>query len=138
MGSSSSSFTSPFVPSSSLAASSVSSSVDYPDHLVCSITFTLFRDPVFLAETGTTYERHALENFFRLSQRPRDPRTNADLQSTDYYVNWDKRREVQAYLDANPGHIPDSWPSRDLLPPTPQSRAVKRRRADILGFDLFM
>jgi hypothetical protein len=34
--------------------------VEEPTHLLCSITLALLRDPVFVPQSGNTYERDAL------------------------------------------------------------------------------
>ena len=56
----------------------------------------LFRDPVFVPESGNTYERNALLRFWNSSPAAqlRDPLTNLELTSDQTFANWDKRREV--------------------------------------------
>lgn len=93
--------------------------VDEPESLLCPITRSMFRDPAFVAESGNTYERDALYKFWDLSSRARarDPLTNEVLKSRAVYTNWDKRREVAAWLDAHPGVVPSGWVSRETPPP---------------------
>jgi hypothetical protein len=98
--------------------------IDEPESLLCPITREIFRDPVFVGEVGNTYERVAIESFWeRLGRSKRDPLTNAELSSTSTFVNWDKRREVQRYLDAHPLHTPQGWLSREVPRPSPTSTA---------------
>lgn len=106
---------------------------DEPHALCCPITMTLLRDPVFLGEAGTTYERSALEAFWRTerSGRRRDPLTNRELHSAQVFVNWDVRRQVAAWLAEHPTRVPAGWASRDDIPPAQsveeQRRAARRR-----------
>jgi hypothetical protein len=94
--------------------------VDEPDALLCPITREVFKDPVFVGESGNTYERGALESFWkRLELTKRDPLTNKELTDTSIFVNWDKRREVQRFLDAHPSYAPQGWSSRAVPRPTP-------------------
>jgi len=90
--------------------------IDEPQELCCPILHTLFRDPVFVPESGTTYEREAITQFWSRSQRLVDPLTNKQLSSAQTYVNWDKRREVSAWLAQHPTHTPAGWASRDDIP----------------------
>ena len=99
-------------------ASSSSSSIDEPEHLLCPITRAMFRDPVFVPASGNTYERAAVARFWSGSSRARDPLTNATLRSRSVYTNWDKRREVADWLTANPTTTPSGWDSR--TPPAPE------------------
>ena len=92
--------------------------VDEPEHLCCPITRAMFRDPVFVAESGNTYERDAVQRFWRDASSPaRDPLTNEALKSRAVYTNWDKRREVAAWLDAHEGVVPSGWTERRAPPP---------------------
>jgi hypothetical protein len=94
-----------------------SNSVEEPAHLLCPITWEIFRDPVFLAESGNTYEREAIETYFadRCLNSPKDPLTNLPLSSTAKYINWDKRREVYEFLDRFPSYTPEGWKSRKVV-----------------------
>ena len=38
---------------------------DEPEELLCPITKAMMRDPVFVAGSGNTYEREAIETFWR-------------------------------------------------------------------------
>ena len=56
--------------------------VEEPDALCCPITHCMLRDPVFVPESGTTYEREALLNFWRTcAGRRRDVLSNQPLSS---------------------------------------------------------
>lgn len=65
-----------------------------PLHLCCPITHMLFRDPVFVPESGSTYEREAVLQFWRQSrgQPLRDAFSNMTLTSRTVLTNWGKRR----------------------------------------------
>mmetsp|Transcript_36331 Transcript_36331/g.117053 ORF Transcript_36331/g.117053 Transcript_36331/m.117053 type:complete len:449 (+) Transcript_36331:2-1348(+) len=96
-----------------------------PSHLCCPITHTLFRDPVFVPESGTTYERAAIVHFWSQPGERRDALTNIPIRSDVLYTNWGKRREVAAWLAENPEHMPHGWRSRDDMPaaqPPPDRR----------------
>lgn len=103
-----------------------------PDNLLCPVTHILFRDPVFVVDSGNTYERDALCDFWRQTGDSRDPLTNQRLASRDVRTNWGVRREVQAFLDAHPDFVPGGWDSRQLpapdqanvLPERPQEAAA--------------
>ena len=93
---------------------------DEPEALCCPIMKVMMRDPVFLAGSGNTYERYAIEEFWRCCPprgRKRDPLTNADVANASLFTNWDKRREVQAWLSRNEGKVPAGWASRDDVRP---------------------
>ena len=67
-----------------------------------------FSDPVFVPCSGNTYEREALEKFWASAPgRARDPLTNVETRANSrvVYTNWDKRREVRDYLDAQVGGL---------------------------------
>lgn len=88
-----------------------------PQHLLCPITQVLFRDPVFVIDSGNTYDRDALLRYWARVGEARDPLTNVSLASREVRTNWDARRQVQAFLDERPAYVPDGWDSRELLPP---------------------
>ena len=69
-----------------------------PDALLCPVTRVMFRDPV-VCESGHTYERAALEQFWASAPQPRDPVTNVVVSAAILLPNWDKRRCVAAWLD---------------------------------------
>jgi hypothetical protein len=93
--------------------------MDEPAALCCSITHCMFRDPVVVVESGNTYERAAILEFWSHHSVPRDPLTNTVLTTQQLCVNWDKRREVAALLDQHPDHLPHGWASRDIPPFSP-------------------
>jgi hypothetical protein len=102
-----------------------------PEDLTCPITKMMFRDPVFVAGSGNTYERDAIETFWRAKRDRRDPLTNASVKNANVFTNWTKRREVDAWLTRHPDQIPEGWCSRDVPRPLEErdARAARRRRA---------
>ena len=90
--------------------------VEEPDHLLCPITRVMFRDPVFLVESGHTYEREAIEHHLRRSEI--DPRSNVRIGTKRVVTNWTVRNAVQAWLDEKPGVTPDGWDTREMLSPS--------------------
>jgi len=98
--------------------------VEEPRSLVCPITMMVYVDPVFVPESGNTYERAAIARCWAsCASSRRDPITNLPVNSTQVYTNWDKRREVQAFLDAHPCYTPEGWTSRQVPPPPPNTPA---------------
>eukprot|EP00929_Paragymnodinium_shiwhaense_P027458 TRINITY_DN16112_c0_g3_i1.p1 TRINITY_DN16112_c0_g3~~TRINITY_DN16112_c0_g3_i1.p1 ORF type:complete len:469 (-),score=45.48 TRINITY_DN16112_c0_g3_i1:179-1522(-) len=87
-----------------------------PDRLLCSVTQVMFRDPVFVPESGNTYERDAILQYWASQARPRDPLTNTLLQTTALYTNWGVRREVQRFLEASPDYTPQGWTGCRVVP----------------------
>ena len=88
-----------------------------PEVLMCPITRTMFRDPVFVFDSGHTYERSAILSHFGRNGA-RDPLTRRALSSTKVMTNWSVRQIVQAWLDKHPSVTPDGWDSRELLEPS--------------------
>ena len=88
-----------------------------PEELMCPITRTMFRDPVFVFDSGHTYERSAILSHFRRNGA-KDPLTRRALSSTKVMTIWAMRNVVQAWLDKHPGVTPDGWDSRELLEPS--------------------
>ena len=88
-----------------------------PEELLCPITRTVFRDPVFVFDSGHTYERIAILSHFDRNGA-KDPLTRLALSSTKVKTNWAMRNVVQAWLDKHPGVTPDGWDSRELLEPS--------------------
>eukprot|EP00960_Hanusia_phi_P050913 760495-Hanusia_phi.AAC.1 len=98
---------------------SVYNNVEEPYQLCCPIMGVMYRDPVFVPGSGNTYERSAIESFWRNrihGTKPRDPLTNIDLKGETVYVNWDKRREVATWLAEHPEYIPCGWSTRSDVP----------------------
>ena len=95
-----------------------------PEDLTCPITKLMFRDPVFVAGSGNTYERDAIETFWRDRRDRRDPLTNARLKNANLFTNWTKRREVDAWLTRPPTQTPEGWTSRAAPPPLEARDAV--------------
>ena len=88
-----------------------------PEELLCPITRTVFRDPVFVLESGHTYERSAILSHFRRNGA-KDPLTRRALSSTKVVTNWAVRQIVRDWLDKHPDVTPDGWDSRELLEPS--------------------
>ena len=88
-----------------------------PEELLCSITRTMFRDPVMVVESGHTYERSAVLTHFE-RDGAKDPITGRALSSTTVTTNRTVRQIVQAWLDRHPDVTPDGWDSRELLEPS--------------------
>ena len=88
-----------------------------PEELMCPITRTMFRDPVFVVDSGHTYERSAIMSHFERNGA-KDPLTRRALSSTKVMTIWAMRNVVQAWLDKHPGVTPDGWDSRELLEPS--------------------
>jgi leucine-rich repeat protein SHOC2 len=88
-----------------------------PEELMCPITRTMFRDPVFVVDSGHTYERSAILSHFERNGA-KEPLTRRALSSTKVMTNWAMRNVVQAWLDKHPGVTPDGWDSRELLEPS--------------------
>eukprot|EP00931_Biecheleriopsis_adriatica_P073182 TRINITY_DN47521_c0_g1_i1.p1 TRINITY_DN47521_c0_g1~~TRINITY_DN47521_c0_g1_i1.p1 ORF type:complete len:211 (+),score=21.00 TRINITY_DN47521_c0_g1_i1:67-699(+) len=86
-----------------------------PHELLCPITHVMYRDPVMVPEAGRTYERTAILNFWRQSGRSVDPMSNRVLKSCEVFTNWDKRSEVQSFLDQHPEYKPEGWEDRTML-----------------------
>lgn len=105
--------------------------VEEPERLLCPITHSMYRDPVFVPESGNTYERSALEQYWATSPPARDPLTNVPLAGTNVHPNWMVRREVQQFLDDHPEYVPQGWPDRNV--PSPASRPARGRLASGLA-----
>jgi hypothetical protein len=97
--------------------------VEEPRRLLCPITHVMYRDPVFTME-GHTYDRPAISAYWRrMGGRALNPLSNQELPDPRLVPNWDKRGEIQVFLDQHPGYVPVGWTDRSLVPPpTPPSR----------------
>ena len=85
----------------------MTSSVKEPSALLCPITQQVFVHPVFIPETGNTYEKSAILKYWKsLGGVAKDPLNNLTLKSARVYTNWTKKREVQDFLTENPEYIP--------------------------------
>ncbi|CAE8712240.1 unnamed protein product, partial [Polarella glacialis] len=101
-----------------------------PEHLLCPITHVMFQDPV-LVDSGRTYERWAILKHWQLRGQPNDPLSNLDLASDRLAVDWQKRREVEAFVQEHLDYTPDGW--EDLhIPPPQESQQIRfsERRAN--------
>ena len=66
--------------------------VEEPDALCCPITHCVLRDPVFVPESGTTYEREALLNFWSTcTGQRRDVISNQPVSSETAYIYVERR-----------------------------------------------
>lgn len=83
---------------------------DEPQHLCCPITYSMFRDPVVVCQSGQTYERAAIMKHFRWSLR--DPSSGRRLTDTTVVTNVLARKCVEKWLDDNPDATPAGWKSR--------------------------
>ena len=63
------------------------------EELLCSITRTMFRDPVMVFDSGHTYERSAVLAHFRRNGA-KDPLTRRALSSTKVMTIWAMRNVV--------------------------------------------
>mmetsp|Transcript_14207 Transcript_14207/g.61869 ORF Transcript_14207/g.61869 Transcript_14207/m.61869 type:complete len:330 (+) Transcript_14207:1002-1991(+) len=88
-----------------------------PEELLCSITRTMFRDPVMVFDSGHTYERHAILLHFERNGA-KDPLTRRALSTTKLTTNWVVRQIVRDWLDKHPDVTPDGWDTRELLEPS--------------------
>lgn len=87
-----------------------------PSRLLCPITHTMFRDPVF-TDSGNTYERFAIVQYWTQQGEIRDPLHNTLLKSASLKPNWDKRRDVVEFLQEWPDYCPEDWMTREVPPP---------------------
>ena len=58
---------------------------NFQARFVCPITQDVMEDPVLVAQTGNTYERRAVEEWF--ARRNTDPLTNAELEDATLIPN---------------------------------------------------
>ena len=74
--------------------------------------------PVFVPETGNTYDKEPLFRFWRSlvrkSMNVKDPLTNVELKSSKVHVNWGKRREIVQFLEKYPDMKPTGWEVSDV------------------------
>ena len=101
--------------------------IEEPSHLCCPITHALYRDPVFVPESGNTYEREAILAFWQQPGTRRDALTNVELNSDALYANFDKRREVASFMAAYPTYVPQGWQARDDIPPVQPGRGAQQQ-----------
>jgi len=65
------------------------------DSFLCPITREVMEDPV-IASDGHTYEREAIEMWFRNNRNPRSPKTNQVLSSTQLFPNYALKNAIEA------------------------------------------
>merc|ERR1712136_414923 len=106
-------------------AGEAASAVEEPERLLCPITHIMYRDPCFVPESGNTYERSAVEQYWASVHPPRDPLTNMSVTTRAIYTNWGVRREVQKFLEDHPEHVPSGWDDRRLPSPADSAPAAR-------------
>mmetsp|Transcript_33355 Transcript_33355/g.71468 ORF Transcript_33355/g.71468 Transcript_33355/m.71468 type:complete len:422 (+) Transcript_33355:153-1418(+) len=115
--------------------------IQEPEALLCPVTQIMYQDPVFVPESGNTYERSAVEQYWRSAPPPRDPLTNVALADTSLHPNWMVRREVQRFLDEHPSYTPQGWTSREVPRLTTNGLAAAAShgygRAILIGIGVF-
>jgi len=93
---------------------------DEPEELMCPITRLMLRDPV-VNLAGHTYERSALETYWTAQATSTrglmDPNTNQPVRNRTLITNWDKRKDVAAWLERHPDITPEGWETREVPPP---------------------
>jgi hypothetical protein len=102
-----------------------------PEHLMCSLSYMMLREPMFVPESGRTYERSFLEAFWKTCGETKDPVINVVINQSKTYPNWDVRRQVHQFLDEFPLYTPEGWPDRTVPPPPDtsfESRLTMRER----------
>lgn len=67
-----------------------------PDHFKCPISHELMEDPVICSD-GHTYDRASIEKWFRMTGIPRNPMTNALLESTALRPNYKLRDAINEF-----------------------------------------
>ncbi|CAI5497367.1 unnamed protein product [Closterium sp. Naga37s-1] len=70
-----------------------------PDNFKCAMTGEVMRDPVTLVETGDTYNRNAIENFFAKGKRV-CPKSGKHLKSVELVCNVEIRKGIEESYDA--------------------------------------
>jgi small GTP-binding protein len=68
---------------------------DVPDAFLCPISRTIMKDPVIVKETGQTYERKQIEEWFK--EHNTDPLTNKQLKSLDLIWNYALRSTIEDF-----------------------------------------
>jgi|TARA_R110000851_G_scaffold332317_1_gene508083 hypothetical protein len=89
--------------------------------LTCPITYELFEDPVFCAGDGQTYERSAIEEWFKENRT--SPLTKSPMQSTEIYPNYHARQLADMLRQ---GAVPEGRSN--------ETQAVQQKSASV-GFD---
>eukprot|EP00798_Chlamydomonas_sp_ICE-L_P012212 gene12212-15343_t len=74
------------------------------------ISFELMMDPVLLVETGHTYHRQSITNWFRRGHRT-CPKTNRVLKSLLLSTNWSLRSLISSWADENGVILPSPTPA---------------------------
>ncbi|CAI5494612.1 unnamed protein product [Closterium sp. Naga37s-1] len=69
-----------------------------PDNFKCAMTGEVMRDPVTLVETGDTYNRNAIENFFAKGKRV-CPKSGKHLKSVELVCNVEIRKGIEESYD---------------------------------------
>eukprot|EP01080_Neovahlkampfia_damariscottae_P003160 gene3160-5476_t len=66
-----------------------------PDAFLCPITFDLMEEPVFLVETGHSFERYALEEW--LQNNNTCPLTQTELKTKQFVTNWSLKKAIEEW-----------------------------------------
>ena len=100
-----------------------------PDAYCCPIGLDIMVDPVFLIETGHTYERAMIEA--HLARSDRAPLSGVQLQSKALMPNHALRQAIEAYL-AERGKAPPSAPQTAAVGPPPPTAPPPARVSTII------
>ena len=73
--------------------------IKIPQSYYCSITSQIMMEPVITAD-GHTYEREAIEEW--LQTHDTSPKTGAKLKSKELTPNWDKKGDIEEFLQEHP------------------------------------
>lgn len=105
----------------------VARAVEEPANLQCPITHLMFRDPV-MTLGGRTYERSAIRKYWKQQKQPWDPLTGVLLESNLLISNFDKRTEVQDFLDYHQDYVPEGWKNRGVPAPVLAKNSGKGKK----------
>ena len=96
---------------------------EVPDAFCCPIGLDIMSDPVFLIETGHTFERHLIEAHLQRSHR--GPLCGVQLKSKTLMPNYALRQAIEAYL-SDRGRAPGRFaaPPPPSAPSPPSAAAV--------------
>jgi serine/threonine protein kinase len=98
---------------------------EVPDAFCCPIGLDIMSDPVFLIETGHTFERRLIEAHLQRSDR--GPLCGVQLKSKTLMPNYALRQAIEAYLSDRgqaPGRFAPPPPSAPSAPSPPSAAAV--------------
>ncbi len=75
-----------------------------PEEYLCPISYELMTDPVLLAESGHSYDRESLMEWFARGHN-RDPKTNLPLRSVAVIPNHTLRQSIEAWRTRHGGGL---------------------------------